>query len=175
MKKEDCFYLGKITRTHSFKGEVVIKFDTDRIEEYTQLESVLIETDHALIPFFIEYLQPLPKGYKVKFEDIENEQDAQKIVDAGLYLPLDFLPPLPDDSFYYHELVGCEVFDLPKNTLIGTVKEVQENKFQDLLIVDAGYKYDVLIPMVDEILHHFDRDSKRIEVYLPEGLLELYQ
>ena len=174
MNKQDCFYIGKITRTHSFKGEVVIKLDTDRQQEYTELESVLIESGNALIPFFIEYIQPLPKGYKVKFEGVDSDMDAQKWVNAGLYLPLDFLPALPEGSFYYHELQGCQVWDINTQKLIGTVKEVQENKFQDLLVVNAGLKQDVLLPMVDEILHEFDREAKKIWVQVPEGLLDLY-
>ena len=71
MRKEDCFYLGKIVKKYSFKGEVVIKLDTDEPELYQKMESVFVDIGNNLIPFFIEK-SLLQKGnqLRTRFQDL---------------------------------------------------------------------------------------------------------
>jgi len=102
MHKEDCFYLGKIVTKYSFKGEVVIKLDTDEPELYKEMESVYVEFGINLVPFFIEK-SSLHKGnqLRVQFEEVYSEEAADSILKCGIYLPIDLLPKLSGDKFYF--------------------------------------------------------------------------
>jgi len=80
MRKEDCFYLGKIAKKFSYKGEVLIYLDTDEPELYENLESVFVDFDKHLVPFFSEN-SSLHKGdfLRVRFEDVDTEEDADAL------------------------------------------------------------------------------------------------
>ena len=54
MQKEDCYFLGKITRKHGLSGNLILKLDTDQPEIYKKLESIFVEINGLLVPFFIE-------------------------------------------------------------------------------------------------------------------------
>ena len=93
MLKEDCFFLGTIVGKYSFKGEILIKLDTDSPEIYLDLKAVLINTVKGLVPFFIDRVQ-LHKTtlLRVKFEGVETETEADQLIKKEVFLPLDQLP-----------------------------------------------------------------------------------
>ena len=173
MQKEDCFYLGKIVKKHSFKGEVVIKLDTDEPELYKNLESVFVDIGNNLVPFFIEK-SSLSKGVmlRVKFEDIDNEPDAEAILKSAIYLPLQLLPKLEGDKFYFHEVIGFTVVD-ERFGEVGTITNINDSAAQALFEIDSNGT-EVFIPMVDDFIKKIDRDNKKIVVTTPEGLIEMY-
>ncbi|MEM9680019.1 MAG: 16S rRNA processing protein RimM, partial [Bacteroidota bacterium] len=92
MKKDDCFFLGKIVKKYSFKGELLAKLDTDEPELYDHLDAIFIDLRGKLIPFFIEHSQ-LHKSdlLRIKFEDVDSEADADMLLKSDLYLPLELL------------------------------------------------------------------------------------
>jgi len=173
MTKEDCFYLGRIVAKFSFKGEVLIKLDTDEPELYTEMESVFVEYNENLVPFFIErsYLHKSTL-LRAKIEDIDTEQDAEDMIGAELYLPLEQLPQLPDDKFYFHEIIGFDVIDQQHGN-IGKIVSINDTTAQALFEIDKDGK-QVLIPMNDEFIEKVDKKNKKIKVITPEGLVDLY-
>ncbi|WP_445757580.1 ribosome maturation factor RimM [Polaribacter sp.] len=173
MRKEDCFYLGRIVRKHSFKGEVVIKLDTDEPELYQEMESVYVDFGNNLVPFFIEK-SSLHKGnqLRVRFEDVNSEADADAILKSDIYLPLTLLPKLSGDQFYFHEIIGFKVVDRNFGE-VGIIVKINETAAQPLFEIDREGTV-ILIPMVDEFIKKVDRENKKIEVQTPEGLIELY-
>ena len=173
MKKDDCFYLGKIVKKYSFKGELLAKLDTDEPELYEHLDAIFIDLRGNLVPFFIETSQ-LHKSdlLRLKFEGVDNETDADALLKTELYLPLDLLPKLEGNKFYYHEVIGFTVKDNHFGE-VGIIKAINDSTAQALFEIDRN-GIEILIPMNDEFIVRVDRDNKVIDVKTPEGLIELY-
>lgn len=173
MRKEECFYLGKIAKKFSFKGEVLVYLDTDEPELYENMESVFVELNKNLVPFFIENSSLHKNDFlRVKFEDVENEADADAIMGCELYLPLSFLPKLEGNQFYYHEVIGFEIED-QRLGVFGKIVSINDSTAQPLFEVLNG-AVEMLIPMIDHFLVKIDRENKKVIMNLPEGLVEMY-
>ena len=173
MKREDCFYLGKIVKKYSFKGEVLVKLDTDQPEIYENLDAIFIDLRGNLVPFFIEQSQ-LHKSelLRIKFEDVTTEEDADAILKSDLDLPLEFLPKLEGDKFYFHEVIGFTIEDKNFGT-VGIIKAINDSTAQSLFEIDRD-GVEILIPMNDEFIIKVDRSNKTILVETPDGLIDLY-
>lgn len=174
MRKEDCFYLGKVVSKYSFKGEVLVKLDTDEPEIYENMESVFVSLgNNNLVPFFIDRCR-LHKSalLRIDFEEVKDEPTADKLIGSELYLPLAMLPKLSGDKFYFHEVIGFTLMDEVHGD-IGIIQSVNDSTSQDLFEVEKDGK-QLLIPISDEIITKLDRKNKTIHVKTPEGLVDLY-
>lgn len=173
MRKEDCFYLGKIAKKFSYKGEVLIWLDTDEPELYEDLESVFVEINKHLVPFFI-VTSSLHKGdfLRTRFEDIDNEDDADGIMGKEVYLPLTALPKLEGDKFYFHEVIGFDAEDQRLGN-IGKIVSINDSSAQPLFEILKG-DTEILVPMIDDFIVKIDRENKKVVLNTPEGLVEMY-
>lgn len=173
MQKDECFYLGKIVKKYSFKGEVLIKLDADDPEIFTKMESVFVDFNDNLIPFFIEK-SSLHKSQllRVQFEDVETEAQAEEIIGLDVYLPLSLLPELSENQFYYHEIIGFEAEDV-RFGKIGIISGVNDTTAQSLFEIERDGK-KILIPLNDDFIEKVDKKNKKILLKTPEGLIELY-
>jgi 16S rRNA processing protein RimM len=173
MRKEDCFYLGKIAKKFSFKGEVLIYLDTDEPELYENMESVFVEFNKNLVPFFIENSSLHKNDFlRVKFEDVDNEAEADSILNCSIYLPISMLPKLEGNKFYFHEVIGFEIED-QRLGVFGKIVSINDTSAQPLFEVLNG-NVEILVPMIDAFLIKIDRENKKVIMDLPEGLVEMY-
>ena len=174
MLKEDCFFLGTIVGKYSFKGEVLIKLETDSPKSYLDLEAVLVNNPQGLVPFFINSAQ-LHKTtlLRVKFEGVSNETEADQLIKKKVFLPLDQLPKLEGNRFYYHEIKDFIAIDQFEKK-IGVLKSVNDSGPQALFMIDNNGT-EILIPVHDNFITKLNREEKRIYLNLPDGLLEIFQ
>ncbi len=173
MRVEDCFYIGTVVSKYSFKGEVLLKLDTDEPELYSSIDTLFLDQNNALVPYFVVKSSIHKPGLlRLKLEDVISEEDANLILRAKAYLPLSELPVLTGNKFYYHEVIGYSVED---NSLgnIGIISNVNEQTAQATLEVDVKGK-KALIPIVDDIIVSVNREEKKLYVNTPPGLIDLY-
>lgn len=175
MTLNNCFYIGTIVQKFSFKGELLIKLDSDDPEMYEELESVFVALGNNLVPFFIER-SSLHKSnlLRVKFEDVDTEADAEALLKHKLYLPLAALPKLSGNKFYYHEVIGFEVEDTQFGK-VGKIIGVNDTTTQALFEIEDEQGNEILIPIIDSFIEKVDRTKQKIIVNTPEGLIDLYK
>lgn len=172
MHIDECFQLGYVIKRHGLSGEVSILLDVDIPQAYQELESVFVEINDKLVPFFIESLSLKGNKAIVRFEDVDTADQAESLRGHKLFLPLKALPGLGEGQFYYHDIIGYQVVDAASG-VVGEVKDVYASPNQDLLAVDYQGK-EILIPINDEIVQKADHTAREVRVTLPEGLLDIY-
>lgn len=169
---DDCFYFGKVIKTHGIKGGISIRIDSDEPAAYQNLHMLLLEINKKLIPFFIQSIGIQGNKAYVKLQDIDTIEAASELPGYDIFLPLDQLPKLKGNKFYYHEVPGFKVIDDEFGAL-GKVETVLEYPNQAVFQIFKDGK-EILIPIHDDVILKFDRRSKTIHIKAPNGLIELY-
>jgi 16S rRNA processing protein RimM len=173
MEFEKHYYLGAVIKTHALKGNVVLFLDTDEPNFYKKLKKLYIKKEGILSPFFIETAKLLPNGnLLVKLEGVGLDE-ALALVKKEIFLPIEELPPLSGNKFYYHEIIDFLAKD-EKDLIIGVIKNVNDQTPQALFEIENKEAQQILIPIVDEWLLQVNRQEKFIKLQLPDGLVDLY-
>jgi 16S rRNA processing protein RimM len=171
MNLDDCYKIGQVIKAHGIKGEVVAELDVEYPEEFIDLESVFVEINKKLVPFFIDDMSIHEKRAIIKFEDVESAEEAKFLLKRSLYIPSEDLPELEEEGSSVVGILGFTVKDQTKGE-IGKVTEYIERPGQDLLAVDYNGK-EVYIPVDEAIILKVEKKKKVVIVDLPEGLLDL--
>jgi 16S rRNA processing protein RimM len=175
MNKAECFNLGHVAKLHGYKGEVSLFFDTTNPSDYETLDAVFIDIDELLTPFFVEEIQLRKNGFaQVKFEGLDSEDDARKLLQKKLFLPIKLLPELTGSQFYDHEIIDFKVIDENYGE-VGVVQQVLDFKMNPLLqVFNEKRNKEVLLPLKDDLVQKVDREKKELSVKTPEGLIAMY-
>ncbi len=173
MNKADCFHLGYVAKLHGFKGEVSLFLDVTNPDDYSRLDSVFIEINGQLTPFFVSSIKLKNKGFvAVKFEGVDSEKEAKSLLRKNVFLPEQALPQLRGNEFYDHEVLGFEVIDINYG-LVGVLNTIIDLPVNPLLRIMKD-DIEVLIPLNQEIVKQVDRVHKKLHILSPEGLIDLY-
>jgi 16S rRNA processing protein RimM len=169
---DDMVLVGFIARTHGNRGEVILKSETDFPEDRFRVGATLqgrqgtgpVET---LEVTSVRFQQGRPI---VGIAGVSSISEAERLAGFELRVPESEQAPLPEDTYYHHQLIGCEVVTRA-GEVVGRVSAVQGDGEATRLVVRST-RAEVLIPLVQEFCE-IDVAAKRIVINPPQGLLEV--
>ena len=171
--KPDYLLLGELLRPHGVRGEFRMRILTDYPERIKDLKQVYLgdETDHRHVtPFTIETTRFHKNYLLIKFEGIQDRNEAEALRGRYVMIDIENAIPLEDDEFYLFELVGLTV-QTDEGQVLGTIRHVMETGANDVYIVNSKQYGEILIPAHDETIVEIDLDHEIVTVTLPDGLL----
>ena len=159
-------------RTQGRRGEVAVELHTGSRERFRAGSRVLaLDKLDRRREMVVEDSWPHKGLVVLKFCGVENISQAEALVGCEIQVPRKERLPLPTGEFYVSELVGCAVFN--HGVEVGRIAEVQFG-YGDapLLTVRAGAT-EHLLPLAEAYLVNVDLKGRRLDMDLPEGMLEL--
>ena len=122
--------------------------------------------------FTLKIVKPTKGGFVARLGGVSNREEVEAMKGAKLCAPRDRLPALPDDEFYYSDLIGLDVVDTGGAEL-GSVRHVAEYGAGDFLEIKLAVTgKTLLIPFTREAVPTVDLSAKRIVVDPPEDVAE---
>ena len=176
LTSEPWTILARLVRPQGRHGEILSDILTDFPERFAERKRLFLvpsETDRESAREVSLENHWLHKGRIVlKFAGIDSINDADTLRGLLVAIPSSERAALTDGSVYIDDLIGCQVIDVNRTpTAVGVVSNVDREA--SLLAVTTSDGAEALIPFAKAYLVSMDLAAKRIEMRLPEGLLEI--
>ena len=166
------FNVGKIVNTHGIRGEVKVKRISDFEERFNPGETLYVDLKKDEALEVVINTHRLHKGFDlIQFKGYENINDVEIFKGATLKITEGQLTVLEDNEFYYHEIIGCEVYT-DDGELLGSIKEILSPGANDVWVVKQPKGKDLLIPYISDVVKKIDVETKKVTIEPMEGLLD---
>ncbi|MCY9517738.1 ribosome maturation factor RimM [Paenibacillus apiarius] len=170
---EKLFNVGKVVNTHGIRGEVKVFPQTDFPDvRFAQGSELLLQhpETQSTLSVTVERSRLHKNMYIVKLKQFDNINDVEKYKGWMLKVSEAQLVELPEDEYYYHEIIGCRVVT-DKGEELGVIDEILAPGANDVWVVKPLKGKPILIPVIDDVLLNVDVEGKVVTVHLMEGLI----
>lgn len=163
---EPTVVVGKVTRAHGLKGEVLVLVISDNPDRFAPDASVFLEDGRELR---IHASRSNGGRLLVTFEGVADRNAADLLRGSTLVVPQSLLPDLPEGEYWPHQLIGLEVVTESGRSL-GAIADVIGNPANDLWAAVDGEGVETLIPAIREFVVQVDLEAGRVLVGDVPGL-----
>ena len=165
MKKPDLQYLGEFIKLFSFKGELIFYSELKSVF-VENLDSLFVNFNESYVPFQIIKVKSHKKNnYRTQLQNVNSESEAKRLLKKDIYIER---IENSDNSDYLVD--NFKVYN--NNKYIGVVISTINKTEQSIMEVKMSEKV-VLIPLVDQFIVEINDEELKIDMDLPEGLLDI--
>lgn len=157
-------FYSKITGIHGIRGEVETTF---KDKSYFASLPILNKNIPIIInnkEYIILKVKKKNKSFVFQIKDIENIDDAKKLIGFDIYIDSKYLPELDSDTFYEAELIGYKIIDLD-NKIYGKILDIYNlpSNYVFNILIEENNKI-ISIPFVKAYFGKADKINKTIEI-----------
>lgn len=166
----EYFEIGQIVNTFGIKGMVKVKPFTENIEQFEELEKIYIKNKNGKKEYKIQEVKYHKQMILIKFEGIENPEEADLLRGSYLLINRKDAKPLEEGTYYIVDLLGLEVYT-DEGVLLGKVDDIFNTGSNDIYVVKDELGKQVLLPGIDDVIKEVDLENKKITVHMLPGLM----
>jgi 16S rRNA processing protein RimM len=185
-------WLARVKRTQGRKGEVFAEILTDFPEKFAERRhlwllrsassggggDVALKAGANENPREVELVHHWPHkgGIVLHFTGVDSISAAEELAGMIVAIPREERAVLAEDELYIGDLIGCSLVDVAgaEPVIVGEIEDVDRSAGPVAILVVRGKSTDeILIPFAKEYLRRVDVGAKRVEMALPEGLVDM--
>ncbi len=164
----DLVTIGRVVKPQGRKGEVLIEPLTDRPDRFPSLKRAFIPGPGGEArEVEVTSCWPHKGRFVLKIEGVDSIDEAARLRGLEIRIREDELPPLPEGSYYHHQLKGLRVED-EKGRELGVVVEIMETGAESPVLVVRGAPGETLIPFAATFVRRVDVSAGRLVAQRPE-------
>ena len=165
----DLFEFGEIVKTRGLHGCLKVLCYVETKDALSKLEFVYIEKSSGQKdPFALKKITVSGSVLFIELEDIPDVESAKVLVGCKVFLPKDFMGKLPEGEYYWHEIIGLDVYS-DEGKYLGIIESVFPTGSNDVYVC-RGENREILLPAIAQVIRQIDINRRVMTVKLMEGL-----
>jgi 16S rRNA processing protein RimM len=170
--KSELRYLaiGQVIRAHGVRGEISVIVLTDFPERFATMEWVYLGDQTEAKSFHLEKYRWHKQNVLLTLAGVTTRTQAEKLRGQLVQIPIEEAMPLPEGSYYPHQLLGLQVMTSAGQRL-GVVTDILETGANDVYVIKGESQTEILLPAIPDVVKAIDLEKGQIVVELLDGLI----
>ncbi len=174
MAAETLFLIGRVAGVHGLKGKLKVKSDSEPVETFGPGINLKFQSSGEDNGLWYEVVKAVGQknGILLTLKGVEDIDAAVSLKGKEIFIKRDDLPEPGDNSYFWQDLIGLEVFDKEQGNL-GKIDHIIETGANDVFVVKSHDKRgtrEILVPAIESVVIGVNIKEGTMEIKLPKGL-----